>query len=262
MSPSGTESELSAIMTSADIEARLAEYIQLIADVMRDVALNIPGNATAFDEWTRSGYFFSEPEDQGSMTNTIKAGLNTFVISQMLEADNFVIARQVDTNPHDFMWNNTQFVAKGYIDCDTYDKWNICNQWWYYPPTNTAYSLYQKGHSDQSFVSNVRDLFEGGLSTPDVLFLGSQLCAIGAVGTDPTGDPGLTFDYTLGSIGTKCLANVGICTWNLEKEWPIFYEKECKGDPILPDCKADEPDPPKGYLGFDLYNGIADKCSA
>ena len=265
MIPKSTEDHIHAFMSAADIEAKLGIIVDRIGETMGEVARTIPGNVTAFAEWTQFGYFYTEPADQQMMTDNVKDALNAFTMSQMLQNGGFIIARQVDTNPRDFMTNKTELVDTSLINCDEYDKWGMCNSWWWNKETNTAYSLLQPDHYNEhkDWAKQLHELFEEGITDPANFFLAPQLCAIGADGSKGP-EPGLQDNSEPSSVVTQCLSNVQICTWNLAGEQPEFVEKDCVFNPAYapPECKADEPHVPDGYLGWYLYNGATGKCSA
>lgn len=258
--PTGADGDADAAISAGIIEAKIGEYMGYIADTMLTAAVSVPNNITAFIEWTSNGFFYTEPPDIDTTMDQIKVAINTFIMSQILQNDNFVIARQLDTNPLALYTNGTQGIDLRLINCPGYDSWSMCNVWWYWSDGNAAYSLFSTDANDwhHNYTDDLEAFFDNGNLTPEDLFLGSQLCAIGA-NTPQGGAPGLTFNYTEGSIATACLSNIQICTWNLEDSWPQFYESECPSQPGYDDddCPADAPDPPYGDLGWDLFNGAA-----
>nr|AUW30931.1 hypothetical protein [Cladonia uncialis subsp. uncialis] len=56
---------------------------------------------------------------------------------------------------------------------------------------------------------------------------------------------------------SNCTTNTAVCTWNLEGQWPEFYEDTYpqQGSYMLPACAAEGVDVPLGYLGWWLHNG-------
>ena len=263
--PQASDDGIHALMSSADIEAKLGDLIEGLATTMVTVAKDIPGNVTAFAEWTHFGYYYSEPVDIQTMTDTLKESINMFVLSQMLENDGFIIARQLDTDPQALFTNGSKGFDRDLINCPEYDKYGMCNDWWHYSENgnNVAYSLLQpdRTHEHNSWTKQIHQVFDLGLTTPDNLFMGSQLCSIGWNSTK--GEvPGPDTVQTPGSVVTTCLSNLQVCTWNLHDGSQEFTEgKNCSFYEFfaMPECKGGRPWVPTGYLGYYLFHGAQAK---
>lgn len=246
-----------ATMASDEIQAQLGEYIAALAGVIQDVSVNVPDNLTAFAGWLGTGYFFNEPPALNDMTSSIRIALNTYVLSQILQDNNIFIARQIDTDPHQLQTNATGKEISIDLGCkDGYNNYSICGQWWFDSVDNIAYSLYSESDYWASYIDDLQAVFDEGLTTPELVFLGSQYCALGANASQGAG-PEQSLASNDGAVSTACLSNMAVCTWNLADEWPEFYESTCHQDSNydLPDCAADATDVPLGYLGYWLFNG-------
>lgn len=246
-----------ATMASDQIQAQLGEYIFALAGVIQDVSINVPNNLTAFVGWLGTGYFFNEPPALNDMTSSIRQALNTYVLSQILQDNNIHVARQVDTNPFELQTNATGKELSMDLGCkDGYNNYSICGEWWYDSIDNIAFSLYSESDYWASYIKDMETVFNEGLTTPELIFLGSQYCALGANASQGAG-PEQSLASSDGAVTTACLSNMAVCTWNLANEWPEWYESTCTQDSNydLPDCAADGTDVPLGYLGWYLYNG-------
>ena len=262
--PLDTGSINAAIMTSAELTAQLANFAQALSQIIQDVAVNVPDNVTALAEWTSTGYYFVPPlMTEQDMVSYIKWGLNTYVISQILQNDNVFITRQLDTNPYDLQHNASasNLSNPAIIGCPYgYNDWNQCGAFWWDATNNVAYSLSSTSDLWNNYSSDLTTVFDNNLTTPELLFLGSQACQDGinaSAGGSPFQDP------AAGLLGqsTACLSNLAVCTWNLANGSYEFVELGCETggyaqrDFDLPDCKHDYTDVPVGYLGWYLYNG-------
>ena len=247
-----------ATISSDQIVSELASYVEALATVIQDVAVSVPSNLTEFTQWLSSGYFFNEPPAMDTMVTNIIQALNTYVLSQVLQANNIIVARQVDTDPYQLQFNATgkENMTGVDLDCEHgYDKNSICGQWWHDTTNNIAFSLYSSSDMWSNNIPDLETIFNEGLTTPEALFLGSQWCALGANASQGNG-PEQALDSGA-AVSTACLSNMAACTWNLEGQWPEFYEDSCpsQGSYMLQDCGFDGVDVPLGYLGWWLYNG-------
>lgn len=253
-----------AIMTSAALTAQLADFAQALSQIIEDVAVNVPNNVTAFAEWTSGGYYMVEPlMTEQDMVTYIKWGLNTYVISQILQADNVFITRQVDTNPYELQTNGSagNLTDPSIIGCkDGYNDWNQCGEFWWDSTNNVAYALSSTSDLWNSYSNDLNTIFNYNLTTPELLFLGSQACQDGY---NATADDSPYQNAASGMVGqtTACLSNMAVCTWNLANGSYEFVEPWCitdgyaQDDWSFQDCAADGVDVPLGYLGYYLFNG-------
>ncbi len=81
-----------ATIASNQIVSELASYVETLATVIQDVAVSVPSNLTEFTQWLSSAYFFNEPPAMDTMVSSIIQALNTYVLSQVLQANNIVVA--------------------------------------------------------------------------------------------------------------------------------------------------------------------------
>ena len=262
--PAETGSINAAIMTSSELTAQLANFAQALSQIIEDVAVNVPDNVTAFAEWTAGGYYFVEPlMTEQDMVSYIKWGLNTYVISQILQHDNVFIARQVDTNPYDLQHNASasNLSKPSIIGCGHgYNDWNQCGAFWWDSVNNVAYSLSSTSDLWNNYSFDLTTVFDNNLTTPELLFLGSQACQDGFNAT-ADGSPFQNAASGLVGQSTACLSNMAVCTWNLDNGSYEFVEPWCNTggyaqvDYDFNDCAADNVDVPIGYLGYYLFDG-------
>ena len=252
-----------AIMTSAGLTAQLANFAQALSQIIEDVAVDVPDNVTAFAEWTAGGYYFVEPlMTEQDMVSYIKWGLNTYVLSQILQNDNVFITRQVDTNPYDLQHNaSANTLSKpSIIGCEYgYNDWNQCGAFWWDSTNNVAYALSSANDIWNNYSSDLTTVFNNNLTTPELLFLGSQACQDGY---NATADASPFQNAASGLVGqdTACLSNLAVCTWNLANDTWEFVEPWCntggyfQPDYDFNDCAGDGVDVAIGYLGWYLWN--------
>ncbi len=262
--PAETGTINAAIYTSAELTAQLSTFAQALSQIIQDVAVAVPNNVTAFAEWTSGGYYMVEPAmTEQDMVSYIKWGLNTYIISQILQNDNVFITRQVDTNPYELQHNSSSNTLSkpSIIGCaHGYNDWNQCGAFWWDSTNNVAYSLSSTSDLWNNYSLDLTTVFNNNLTTPELLFLGSQACQDGY---NATADAGPTQNAASGMIGqdTACLSDMAVCTWNLANESYEFVEPWCNTngyaqlDWDFNDCAADAVDVPIGYLGYYLFDG-------
>lgn len=253
-----------AIYTSTELTANLAKFALALSQIIQDVEIDVSNNVTAFAEWTSTGFFFVPAlMTEQDMVTYITWGLNTYVISQILQNDNVLITRQLDTNPYDLQHNASHMNLSNpaIIGCSHgYNEWNQCGAFWWDEVNNVAYSLSSTSDLWNNYSSDLTTIFDQNLTTPELLFLGSQYCQDGY---NATADESPFTNAASGLVGmtTACLSDLAVCTWNLANASGEFVEPWCnvpgyfEPDYDFPDCAADNVDVPIGYLGYYLYNG-------
>ena len=262
--PAETGSINAAIYTSAELTAQLTNFAEALSQIIEDVAVSVPDNVTAFAEWTSTGYYMVEPlMNEQDMVSYIKMGLNTYIISQVLQSENVFITRQLDTNPYDLQHNSSagNLSKASILGCEyEYNDWNQCGAFWWDETNNVAYALSSTSDLWNNYSWDLTVVFNNNLTTPEALFLGSQACQDGY---NATADAGPTQNLASGMVGlnTACLSDLAVCTWNLDNASFEFVEPWCNTGGYgqdnwdLPDCAADAVDVPIGYLGYYLFNG-------
>lgn len=264
--PTDTGTINDAIITSSGLTAQLRNFCLALSDIIEGVAVDVPDNVTAFAEWTSGGYYFVEPPmDENDMVNYMAWGLNSYVISQILQNDNVFITRQLDTNPYELQHNSSAntLTKASIIGCEYgYNEWNQCGAFWWDETNNVAYSLSSISDPTNNYSSDLTAVFNNNLTTPELLFLGSQACQDGYNATAPTSP---FQDPAGGIVGqtTACLSNMAVCTWNLADDIYEFVESWCNNDGYATpgwdddNCAANMVEVPVGYLGYYLWNGAA-----
>ena len=265
-----------AFVNAGEIEGSLGSWVSIFTPIIETAGTNDTMNHTSFNPWLASGYFYDVPPDQPTMQYGLVQALNTYVLSQVLQDNNIIIARQTDTDPRDLQFNATGKSINSQIDLgckDGYNNYSMCGQWWHDSMTNTAYSLYRTDAHWANYMPDLEWVFDNEYLAPEDLFRGSQYCADGSNNTQGQDPRTILETLESGGLQTPCLSNVRVCTWNLESAWPEFYEEGCPqqsnydlddcvyeegpgGAPIV-DPPLHEEDLPLGYLGYWLFNGAA-----
>ena len=262
--PAETGTINAAIYTSAELTAQLTNFAEALSQIIEDVAVSVPNNVTAFAEWTSTGYYMVEPlMNEQDMVSYIRWGLNTYIISQVLQSDDVFITRQLDTNPYDLQHNSSagNLSKASILGCEYgYNDWNQCGAFWWDETNNVAYSLSSTNDLWNNYSWDLTVIFNNNLTTPEALFLGAQACQDGY---NATADAGPTQNLASGMVGldTACLSDLAVCTWNLDNETYEFVEPWCNTGGYgqvnwdFNDCAADNVDVPIGYLGYYLFDG-------
>lgn len=153
-----------------------------------------------------SGNFSVTPVPSiADQSDTMLTALNTYVVSQCLQANNWVIARAIDTDVNQLQANGSA-VGWSIPGCGTgYDGNSICGAYYFNKAINVSFSLDNLGDMSDNSTTDLSQLFTNW-TTPDLLFNGAAQCEVQG-GSAP--------NVTIGASGidASCLSNLKVCTW-------------------------------------------------
>lgn len=210
------------------INSNLATIVSQLETNVQNAIVDAMGNFSLFMEFANEGFFSTQIQNINTIQQNLTQALNTYVVSQALQDDLVIITRALDTDVHALATNGTEL---GYdINCKNgYDEWGMCDVWWYDTENNISYGLESLKDMALNFTDVLHDLFNSNVTTPQMLFQGSQVCANAAGGIQ--GDaPGSNLTTKTGIWNAECIANLKICTWELGE---LSQEKEftdCPGE--------------------------------
>ena len=153
-----------------------------------------------------SGNFSVTPVPSiADQSDSMLTALNTYVISQCLQANNWVITRAIDTDVNELQANGS---AAGWDipGCGSgYDSNSICGAYYFNKAINVSFSLDNNGDMSKNPTTDMSQLF-ANWTTPDLLFNGAAQCEAQG-GSAP--------NVTVGASGidASCLSNMKVCTW-------------------------------------------------
>ena len=205
------------------------------ANVSEALAL-VQSNFTTFSLFAANGSFIAPRADLQAQTTNLTLALTTNAVASALTLSNTVITLARETDPNALAHNGTL----GYSDldnCNGYDQYGVCDEWWYDPATNAAYSLSNIKDPSRSHHDLLVEMFSSGWTTGADLFLGAKSCADyqAVLG----GDSSPTLDTA--TFSARCISNTQICVWDQSCGWGdpnCLYTGEFGGGGFL--CK-----PPK-----------------
>lgn len=166
----------------------------------------IQQDPTTFLAFTGSGNFSVTPLPTiPSQSDAILTALNTFVISQCLTANKWVIARAIDTDMNAVMVNGSS-PNWNISGCGSgYDSHDICGAYYWNREKDVSFTLTSYEDASRDPTSDMQAFF-GNWTTPDLLFNGAAQCQAqgGSAPAVSVSNSGLT---------ASCLSNVKVCTW-------------------------------------------------
>ena len=212
------------------IESSLALIVSQLQTNVQTALIDIMSNFTLFMVFVADGYFSTQIDNLNDIQQNVTKSLQTFAVSQALQDDNVIITRAVDTDVHALATNGTELNY--FIKCTNgYDKWGMCDNWWYDADNHITYGLKSGKDIGLNYTDALEKLFEQGITTPELLFRGSQVCAYSAGATQGNA-PGTDLDTQTGIWNAQCVSNMMICSWELA----VFNREH-----VYTDCET-EPD--------------------
>ena len=164
---------------------------------------------TTFNLFATNGSFIAPRASLEAETTNLTAALETYVVSSCLTASNIIITLARETNPQELA-NNGSMTTVDLIQCDSYDEYGVCSDWWYDPDTNAAYALSSLRNMEVGYHELMETLFSNGWTTGAGLFLGAKACAdymaVYGGANGPTLDPV--------TLTPRCISNVQVCVWD------------------------------------------------
>ena len=191
-------------------------------------------NFDIFSNITANGAYIAKQPSLNASTAKVTSVLDTFIVSQALQANNIVITVARNTNPYEVSQNlssSSSSIAQQnawHVNCHdnfTKEQPGICDNWWY--DGEDAYSLYNLGDLNKNYYELMNKIFDEGWTTPQALFYGAETCRNQSYSFNSVMD-NTTFsngrDVSVGwtgqlyirpySLDAQCVANVRICNWN------------------------------------------------
>ncbi|KAG8531783.1 uncharacterized protein KY384_003419 [Bacidia gigantensis] len=243
----------------SNIGAGLAQIVSQLQTNVQNAIIGVMGNFTLFMAFASDGFFSTQIQNLNTITQNVTMALQTYVVSQALQDDSVIITRAVDTDVHALATNGSELTYD--IGCTQgYDSWGICDNWWYDSDANISYNLENTKSTGVNYTEALEKVFAQGITTPQMLFQGSQVCADAAGGTQGNA-PGTGLSTDVGVWNAECVSNMKICTWetvafsqqmeytDCDHEWDFALE-ECGDGEDLPQARM-----PYGYLGSWLTSG-------
>ena len=153
-----------------------------------------------------SGNFSVTPVPSiADQSDSMLRALNTYVISQCLQANNWVITRAIDTDVN-LLQANKSVAGWNIPGCGTgYDPNSICGAYYFNQAIDVSFSLTNIGDMKQDPTPDLGQFF-ANWTTPDLLFNGAAQCEV---------QGGHAPNITIGASGidASCLSNMKVCTW-------------------------------------------------
>jgi len=165
----------------------------------------IQNDPTTFLAFTGSGNFsVTNVTTTSDQSDAILTALNTYVISRCLQANNWEIARAIDTDMNALQKNGTDpnwsipGCGNGYTN-------NICGAYYFNQAIGVSFTL--TNHKDLSLdpTSDISTLFSTW-TTQDLLFNGAAWCQVQG-GSAPVVSTGMS------GVSASCLSDMKVCTW-------------------------------------------------
>ena len=241
-----TETQITQMFDlSSSLGAIVQQYQQNIAD---SIPL-IVNNVDTFVNFASTGQFQVNPLPNIAVaSDQLLTGLQTFVVSRALTANNVIITRANNTNIAKLAAgaNNGLSYTTG---CENgYDSNNFCGPFWYDNTTNTTYSLDGRGNMADDFSAIRQEIFSNW-TTPESLYRGAAGCH------DIGGSNGQLDQFLIlgNTLNTACLSNTQVCTWDLTSldEDHEFADCPSQAGYIVNGCMGEDDgvNVPNGYIG-------------
>jgi hypothetical protein len=211
--PTGTTNSQNVQLASLD--QSLGQVTQGLLGSINDAMPANLKDVNNFLAFASSGQFSQLPQQTLFQdTQTLLGGLNTYVVSQSLQANNIQLvkgangAQGTDINGLVAGGMNQAYQIQG---CGKgYDPLGICDDWWYDQPNNNSYALVKTDDLQKNFNTEMESIFKQWAS-PQNLLTNAVVCA-GQGGT--TAQQGNLISATPNGLNSACLSNLTVCTWN------------------------------------------------
>ena len=165
----------------------------------------IQNDPATFLAFTGSGNFSINPLPTiSSQSDSLLTALNTYVISLCLQANNWVIARAIDTDM-DALQKNGSDPAWPIAGCGNGYTNDICGAYYFNEAIDVSFTLTNNKDISLDPTSDMTTLF-ANWTTPDLLFNGAAQCQVqgGSAPVVSTATSGVT---------VSCLSDLKVCTW-------------------------------------------------
>ncbi|KAL8710170.1 MAG: hypothetical protein Q9220_005253 [cf. Caloplaca sp. 1 TL-2023] len=247
----------------AELSSDLARIVSQLENNVQNSLVQVMSNYTLFFSLVSSGFFSTQIENLNTITQNVTLSLNTYIVSQALQDDNVIITRALDTDINDLQANGSAYQYDTGCPGHGYDEWGMCGTWWFDSTNRISYGLESKKAMLNNYTDPLESLFNQGITTPELLFMNSQLCA-DAAGSTQGNAPGTALSQ--GLWNTECISNMEICTWDTVNLGTEHEFTDCKRESefAMEECGAGEDlvqvTVPASYIGpyltSELFQGI------
>ena len=237
------------IAQMVDLSSSLGGIVQQYQQNIADSIPLIVNDVETFVNFASTGQFQVNPLPNIAVaSDQLLTGLQTFIVSRALTANNAIITRANNTNIADLAAgpNNDLSYTTG---CESgYDSNNFCGSFWYDNTTNTTYALDSLQNMNDDF-SSIREQIFSNWTTPESLYRGAAECH------DLGGSNGQLDQFLIlgNTINTACLSNTQVCTWDLTSldEDHEFADCPSQTGYIANGCTGEDDgvNVPNGYIG-------------
>lgn len=195
----------------AQLGSSLARIVAQLQNNIQNSIILVMSNFSLFLDFVQDGFFSTQISNLNTLTQNVTLSLNTYIVSQSLQMDKVIITRAVDTDINELQLNGSATMYD--TNCGHgYDEWGMCANWWYDSTNHISYGLESQKNMLNNYTDALESLFNQGITTPELLFLNSQLCA-DAAGSTQGNAPGTSLSTSTGIWNTECISNMKICTW-------------------------------------------------
>ncbi|KAI9715742.1 MAG: hypothetical protein M1812_005740 [Candelaria pacifica] len=170
-----------------------------------------------FTTITQAGAFIGPPSSSNDQQKNLTITLNTFAVSQVMQANNVYLTVALYTNPKEWVANGT-LKKQEYINCPDYDQYGMCDQWWYDSVEGNAYGVVRDDKNQKHYTDELHQVFSRW-TTPELLFRAAKKCADYVYAG---GDPNALLDPN--AVEPRCISNLPLCVWNQQcwGEWCLL----------------------------------------
>ena len=202
--PLGTlDSQFAQFNQISNAMGTVTTYLQ---DNVTSALSAIQMDPTTFLAFTGSGNFSVTPLPTiPSQSDSILTALNTYVISQCLQANKWVIARAIDTDMNAVMTNGSDPNWKIPSCGSGYDGNSVCGAYYWNQAIDVSFTLTNNQNPSLDPTTDMKSFF-ANWTTPDLLFNGAAQCQVQG-GSDPV------VSVSSSGVTASCLSNVKVCTW-------------------------------------------------
>ena len=240
----------SQIAQMIDLSSSLGSIVQQYQQNIADSIPLIVNDVDTFVNFASTGQFQVNPLPNIAVaSDQLLTGLQTFVISRALTANNVIITRANNTNITALAAGGANNGLSYTTGCENgYDSNNSCGSFWYDNTTNTTYSLDNPKNMYDDF-NSIRQQIFSNWTTPESLYRGAAECH------DIGGSNGQLDQFLIlgNTLNTACLSNTQVCTWDLNSldEDHEFVDCPSQTGYIANGCVGEDDgvNVPNGYIG-------------
>ncbi|KAL8685994.1 MAG: hypothetical protein Q9218_007419, partial [Villophora microphyllina] len=192
----------------AEMGSDLARITAQLQTNIQNAIIVVMSNFSLFFDFVEDGFFSTQIENINTVAQNVTLALNTYLVSQALQDDNVIITRALDTDVNQLQLNGSAYQYD--TGCGQgYDEWGMCGSWWYDSTNHISYGLESLKDMLNNYTDPLESLFNQGITTPELLFMNSQLCADASSSTQGNA-PGTSLSTSTGIWNTECISNMKI----------------------------------------------------